>query len=440
MLKLPMLSVVTWNIDGLSNVHTSLRAMEASRLILQETPDVIMLQECVPENHQIFHRRFLSQGYKCIHDENLSGYYTLSYCKPLWSILASQRLPFNRSMMGRDILKFEISNGQQKVLCLCSHLESCREFGEIRVQQLRQLFEVAHSYQGPVVIGGDLNIRDNEVKSVVHEMRSAHSNFDIKDAWEASGCLKDQKFTWICPGNTKIKCRFDRIFFKPIDVSVPSFKLIGADKLMSTNSAPSDHLGISTRFVLPTPKTVLPPKTVSSPRAKARNIDPGTVELAMEGSEQSSSGKRKARKTTDFAATELTAEGLEQSISVKRRVRKTDSGTVELIGESSERSSPAVKRRARKTDTAAIELDEEASEPSSPTAKRRVRKTKDPGTVELVDGESEEQSPSAKRRAERRELMLQALERRNTTTVAPPNPARDAPPARAADVIDLTHD
>ena len=331
MMKLPMLSVVTWNIDGLSKIHISLRAMEASRLILQEAPDVIMLQECVPENHQLFHRRFLSQGYKCIHDENLSGYYTLSYCKPPWSIASSQRLPFIRSMMGRDILTFEISNGPQNVLCLCSHLESCREFSEIRTTQLRQLFEIAHSYRGPVVIGGDLNIRDNEVKSVLHDMQRLHPEFDMKDAWEVSGQLKDQKFTWICPSNTKVKCRFDRIFFKPLEMSVPSFRLIGSEKLISTDSAPSDHLGISAQFVLPVPVGVPTVKPVASHRLRASKTDP----YATLDAEPSSGVKRKPRKTDDPPAATIVGEGSELSSGVKRRVERR-----ELMLQALERRNP----------------------------------------------------------------------------------------------------
>ena len=39
-----MLSLVTWNVDGLCNQHIPLRSAEIAHLILQDLPHVILLQ------------------------------------------------------------------------------------------------------------------------------------------------------------------------------------------------------------------------------------------------------------------------------------------------------------------------------------------------------------------------------------------------------------
>ena len=320
-----MLSLVTWNVDGLCNQHIPLRSAEIAHLILQDLPHVILLQECVPSNQQIFNQRFLSSGYKCIQNDVLPGYYTLGYCKSPWEVIHSQRTMYTgnaHSLMGRDILQFEISNGHQNVLCLCSHLESCREFSSSRMSQLEQLFHILYQYPGPVIIGGDLNIRDNEVKTVFANMRTNYVDFDFKDAWIDSGQLKTEQYTWVSPSNSKIKCRFDRIFFSPKEIQVSSFKLLGTTKLTSTGSTPSDHFGISTSFVLPIPKTTVP-------NLPERTNDP----VDVKGEEVSVGVKRKAdRRRLILRALEKRSTGVRTKTSeVGNGEQLSARGAVEVI-------------------------------------------------------------------------------------------------------------
>lgn len=54
---------------------------------------------------------------------------------------------------------------------MTSHLESTKNYGEARKQQLKQCFEYIKNREADrtVVFGGDLNIRDKEVrKNVVY--------------------------------------------------------------------------------------------------------------------------------------------------------------------------------------------------------------------------------------------------------------------------------
>ena len=78
------LSIVTWNIDGLSGVNVSIRAKEVVSTLLRRNPDVILLQECVNENENIFTKSFTANGYtKCGGGqiEFVVPYFTLAYAK-----------------------------------------------------------------------------------------------------------------------------------------------------------------------------------------------------------------------------------------------------------------------------------------------------------------------------------------------------------------------
>jgi hypothetical protein len=73
---------------------------------------------------------------------------------------------------------------------------------------------------------------------------------NIRDAWESSGRDINEKFTWVCPDNTQIKYRFDRIFYRSDFLNTTAFKLIGTDMIDSIGATPSDHYGIYSRFNL----------------------------------------------------------------------------------------------------------------------------------------------------------------------------------------------
>ena len=131
-------------------------------------------------------------------------------------------------MMGRDILSIQLVTPSGNCLCLCSHLESCKESSQVRTDQLRQLFLCMIEFKGFVFIAGDLNIRDEEVKSAVANVNiHSKSSNTIYDAWAMAGKSEQNKFTWWVPSKPSIRYRFDRIFYNSNKVSLDCFALLG---------------------------------------------------------------------------------------------------------------------------------------------------------------------------------------------------------------------
>jgi len=135
---------------------------------------------------------------------------------------------------------------------------------------------------GTALLGGDLNIRDDEVKAVCNEADG------FADAWLFCGSPKDEQWTWDTAANDNLRVsytcrtRFDRMFFLTPGISdapgrgllpqpkakgkakaaskvVPaqgsgllrsgwrptSFALLGKDRVPVLNRFPSDHWGLS---------------------------------------------------------------------------------------------------------------------------------------------------------------------------------------------------
>ena len=99
------------------------------------------------------------------------------------------------------------------------------------------------------IFAGDLNIRDNEVKSVQVPPR-------IIDVWEACGSVEKHKFTWDTDENDNLewsfsprpssKLRFDRMYLSPSDgkFKPKKFELVGKERIPSCQRFPSDHWGM----------------------------------------------------------------------------------------------------------------------------------------------------------------------------------------------------
>lgn len=163
---------------------------------------------------------------------------------------------FPGSNMGRYVLIQPILfHGQSRVLLLTSHLESTKVAATERKRQLNQVFELIQSKDPSITIvfGGDLNLRDPEVRAV-------GTPVDVVDAWEACGSHDDSRYTWDMSENDNLdwefehkpKCRFDRLFVRPgqgDDRFIPSkFSLIGKLRL-TCGLFPSDHWGMVCELV-----------------------------------------------------------------------------------------------------------------------------------------------------------------------------------------------
>ncbi|EER01074.1 conserved hypothetical protein [Perkinsus marinus ATCC 50983] len=116
---------------------------------------------------------------------------------------------------------------------------------------------VGHSKSHLAIFGGDLNIRDDEVRQALL-LPNGSKKVDIIDAWEASGRPKDSEFTWDMRINDNLgikgkpKARFDRLYLANSDtmkVFPQGFRLTGTtrcdmDEVKGKKRFPSDHFGI----------------------------------------------------------------------------------------------------------------------------------------------------------------------------------------------------
>ena len=101
------------------------------------------------------------------------------------------------------------------------------------------------------LFGGDLNVREAEVRSVKLPP-------DVADVWEYCGESMETKFTWDVQENdnlnwaypNKPRARYDRLYLWPQSgrVRPRSFDLIGLDRLHSCSRFPSDHWGMWAEF------------------------------------------------------------------------------------------------------------------------------------------------------------------------------------------------
>jgi exonuclease III len=105
------LSIVTWNIDGLPDQakHEARHCSEAARLINNEQPDVVLLQEVLPSTVTLYASLLGAEGYQIISPSSnaerrfLGPYYTAVLIK-----------------------KCRISSTEQCTGTEPFHLESCR--------------------------------------------------------------------------------------------------------------------------------------------------------------------------------------------------------------------------------------------------------------------------------------------------------------------------
>ena len=130
---------------------------------------------------------------------------------------------FPGSSMGRHLLQMCIIFHGVSLQAITTHLESMKDYAAERKRQLKICFDevVKHTRQGKICIfGGDLNVRDHELKNLIPE--------HAVDVWQACGSALEEKFTWDMTvnnnlsweGRFKPKLRFDRLYFTPHDIDI----------------------------------------------------------------------------------------------------------------------------------------------------------------------------------------------------------------------------
>eukprot|EP00624_Nannochloropsis_granulata_P002957 evm.model.NODE_25067_length_7224_cov_15.120847.2 len=251
------LHVCSYNVDGLDDIKISDRAGEVCSILLQQQPggflpDVILLQEIVPENVPVFVSRLCSAGYvlapSSIPEDD--DYFTLAFFNGARiQITRSTRTPFPGSQMGRDLIKVQgrlalgaageppfSSASSHEFLFMTSHLESLGPGSAERCRQLKQILDTLLSFPGPALFAGDTNLREGEVKA-------CEQYKEVVDAWVAAGSPAAEKVTWDMSVNDNLKMdgasflprmRLDRLLLNR------KWGVLGATTATSTTAADSN--------------------------------------------------------------------------------------------------------------------------------------------------------------------------------------------------------
>lgn len=244
-------SLLTWNVDGLDESNISERARAVCAYIYESQPDIVFLQELVAENVSIFNR---CPGYT-LHvprAEQCPYFCGLMLRQTSVKCLSVHTTDFPSSCMYRHLIKatVQVQPSGVSVTLFTSHLESTARHANERKRQLQFVFDqMQHTSPGYVIFGGDLNVRDAEVATV-----GVPPNFG--DAWEASCSPKDSRYTWDRSRNDniegrllpRVKMRFDRVYFSK-DLRPEGFRFVGLERLPFCGRFPSDHYGITCRFL-----------------------------------------------------------------------------------------------------------------------------------------------------------------------------------------------
>lgn len=248
--------VITWNIDGLDDHNLKIRTKAVIKIIENENPDIVFLQEVVPKTLNYIEENL--PQFKCIPGDH-EGYFTVTMINQFTTYYDDHRIiKFPQTTMGRNLLQVDVHIGPSKLRLLNSHLESTGEHAEERMNQLRISFDELRGTDESVnvIFGGDLNMRDKEVDQIGLPNR-------VHDVWISCGSRKECQWTWDTmrntnkqmPGKFKPRCRFDRVYFRPATakesqwVAQPKFfGLIGLQKIANYQCFPSDHWGLLMDF------------------------------------------------------------------------------------------------------------------------------------------------------------------------------------------------
>ena len=268
------LLLLSWNSDGLDSLSEGLdgdlarRTTAVCELICQEGASVVLLQEVVEESLQIV-RQLLDPHYYIHVGRSGSCCYFVALLLQKGKLRAlSQQASFEafpKSGMGRGLLSLEAATsleaGQEaKLQLFTSHLESMKSCAEERERQFAHSLQKLATAPADVtcILGGDLNLRDEEARRGIRAASSQHASRRFVDAWEACGSQPSERLTWDPNGNdngsmtgtpgSMPRCRFDRLFLAtPVAVEAAwrpvSFRLVGRERLRSGRFA-SDHWGI----------------------------------------------------------------------------------------------------------------------------------------------------------------------------------------------------
>ena len=255
------LRLLSWNIDGLDGRDTNTRAGAVCDFILERKPHIVFLQEVIPSTLGLLHTRLGSH-----YSIHVSHRLTFQYFPVMLVTKRNRRIvvdgslgvfDFDGSTMGRHLLQLFVKVCGVPLALYTTHLESMKDFSRERKDQLSQCFEFIKEqnelFSRTCVFGGDLNLRDEELKAVGGPLPN------MVDVWEACGGGEEDRYTWDIANNDNInwkypnkpRCRFDRLYLCPGNgpfVKMQSFELVGKERLPRIGRFPSDHWGMWSVF------------------------------------------------------------------------------------------------------------------------------------------------------------------------------------------------
>ncbi|KAK3525429.1 hypothetical protein QTP86_031555 [Hemibagrus guttatus] len=167
------LSLISWNVDGLDTLNIQERARGLCSYLALYTPDVVFLQELIPQYLQYLKKRAVT--YQIV-EGNEDGYFTaMMLKKSRVKLQSSEIIPYPTTQMMRNLLCAKVTFLGQEFCLMTSHLESCKDQAAERMKQLKVVLQNIKEEPDnmTVIFGGDTNLRDSEHLSLTR--RNIHS-------------------------------------------------------------------------------------------------------------------------------------------------------------------------------------------------------------------------------------------------------------------------
>tara|TARA_Y100000589_G_C27190217_1_gene644462 strand:- start:1703 stop:2464 length:762 start_codon:yes stop_codon:yes gene_type:complete len=244
-----VISILTFNV-WFSEYYRNERIKEIIRIIMENKPTIICLQEVINETLSIIlENDFIKKNYETSIKELNRVYGELILYSKKTKVNISNIHRFSLTRMERHINHIELELGSKKLNIITAHLESDFKYEWIKLNQLEEML-LNFTKNKNVIYAGDTNM-SNKVEK---EYNNLLEKYSYKDAWiEMNKKIKydELKYTYDGKMNNNIKGRYrnrlDRVIYKLADFGFCEFELVGKEERVKTlkgDICPSDHFGI----------------------------------------------------------------------------------------------------------------------------------------------------------------------------------------------------